>query len=173
MRADHLISSEKNVSGLIIYPPAPAGTKSATRQAPAIEQPPKPVREEKSSPVEKNQETAKDSRREYSVSRDSGIDTATTASSNLTAPAGGESKADSFTDLAEELNHTAHNTPIHSGLRKFPVPEERINLLTFEEIKTQYFQIQFADEGLYVDRIIPTVANCWSRCTSEILGDWF
>ena len=23
-----------------------------------------------------------------------------------------------------------------------------------------------------MDRIIPTVANCWSRCNSEILGDW-
>ena len=135
------------------------------------------MREEKSAggdsgPQERVQETGKtSSRREYSVSKDSGIDTATTTSSNLTAPAGGESKRDSFTDLSEELQHSAHHTPIHSANKKFPQPEERINLLTFEEIKTQYFQIQFADEGLYVDRIIPTVANCWSRCTSEILGD--
>ena len=140
--------------------------KSATNLG--AEKAPKPIKEGKLtgdnwSPAKGRQEPVKNNgRRECAVSRDSGLDTATTTSSNMTA------KADHFTDIAEDL--TADNTPVHSGPEKYPVPEATINLLTFEEIRTQYFQIQFADEGLFVDRIIPTLAIFWSRFTSEILG---
>ena len=118
--------------------------------------------------------------RDYSASRDSGIDTATVSSSNLTPSSSNlspstanTSKTEQFTDIAvDQAGHsTEDSTPVHSvGPGGFPCPEEKINLLTFDEIRTQYFQIQFADEGLIVDRIIPTLADCWSRVMSELLG---
>jgi len=152
--------------GLILYPPPPpSGTKSGatppTRQT---------VKTDKSAGEKSGEKCGQQKKaRDYSASRDSGIDTATVTSSNLSpATAATAKKTEDFTDIAEDQA----STPVHrtAGAGVFPCPEEKINLLTFEEIKTQYFQIQFADEGLYVDRIIPSLADCWSRVMSELLG---
>ena len=154
------------LSGLILYPPPPpSGTKSGatppTRQT---------VKTDKSAGEKSGEKCGQQKKaRDYSASRDSGIDTATVTSSNLSpATAATAKKTEDFTDIAEDQA----STPVHrtAGAGVFPCPEEKINLLTFEEIKTQYFQIQFADEGLYVDRIIPSLADCWSRVMSELLG---
>ena len=157
------------LSGLILYPPPPPTT--GTKAAPA-QQPKQAVKADKSGGEKSGQQRRNQSEgrpegagsRDYSASRDSGIDTATVSSSNLSPT----SKTEQFTDIAEDQA----SPPVHhtAGARGFPCPEEKINLLTFDEIKTQYFQIQFTDEGLVVDRIIPALADCWSRVMSELLG---
>ena len=174
--------------GLILYPPPPpSASKPGARQSPALptkhsgkaeksagEKPGEKAGQQKKGSKEGGQERV--GPREYSASRDSGIDTATVSSSNLTPSTANPSKKDprdGFTDIAEdEAGHsTEDSTPVHTGgPGGFPCPEEKINLLTFDEIKTQYFQIQLDDEGLIVDRIIPTLADCWSRVMSELLG---
>ena len=109
-------------AGLIIYPPAPPVTnKQGIKQR--QDQPPKSaVRGEKSledgsSPGDGGHEGGqvggqngvKAGTREYSVSRDSGIDTNTVASSNITA-SGSTMKSDShFTDIAGEGPHQVHD----------------------------------------------------------------
>ena len=53
------------------------------------------------------------------------------------------------------------------GFQPFPDPEEKIDLLTFEEFNTKFFQIEFEDEGLLVDRAVPCLAG--SRQSNLIL----
>ena len=156
------------LSGLILYPPPPpTGTKAAPAQQPKQAVKADKSGGEKSGQQRRNQPEGRQEgagSRDYSASRDSGIDTATVSSSNLSPT----SKTEQFTDIAEDqARPPAHHT---AGARGFPCPEEKINLLTFDEIKTQYFQIQFTDEGLVVDRIIPALADCWSKVMSELLG---
>jgi len=154
--------------GLILYPPPPpTGTKAAPAQQPKQAVKADKSGGEKSGQQRRNQPEGRQEgagSRDYSASRDSGIDTATVSSSNLSPT----SKTEQFTDIAEDQA----SPPVHhtAGARGFPCPEEKINLLTFDEIKTQYFQIQFTDEGLMVDRIIPALADCWSKVMSELLG---
>jgi len=53
---------------------------------------------------------------------------------------------------------------------KLPVPDERIALLPFEDMRTHYLQVEYDDEGLLVDRLLPTLVNCCSRASAELLG---
>ena len=118
-------------------------------------------------------------------SRDSGIDTATIPSSNNT-PSNIKLKekhikedANSFDDIGLGQDNLAFDTdsfdsaepqPTLKQSKQLPIPDEKINLLSFDEIKTKYFQIQVEDEGLMVDKIIPPIAECCSTLMSEFLG---
>merc|ERR1711971_115401 len=53
---------------------------------------------------------------------------------------------------------------------RLPVPDERIALLPFEDMRTHYLQVEYDDEGLLVDRILPTLVHCCSRASAELLG---
>lgn len=53
---------------------------------------------------------------------------------------------------------------------RLPVPDERIALLPFEEMRTHYLQVEYDDEGLLVDRVLPTLVHCCSRLSAELLG---
>jgi len=53
---------------------------------------------------------------------------------------------------------------------RLPVPDERIALLPFEEMRTHYLQVEYDDEGLLVDRVLPTLVHCCSRASAELLG---
>ena len=115
-------------------------------------------------------------------SRDSGIDTTSTTPSANTSPNSlkmEKGKSDTFDDIgAGVVNHGYDEDSLDSSegiskqnnYQKYPAPEEKISLLTFDEIRTKYFQIQFEDEGLLVDKIIPTIADCCSKLVSEFLG---
>ena len=101
-----------------------------------------------------------------SGSKDSGVDLA----SPVLRAAHAQEAGASFSDLAasEEADSEAPRPrPAH---HRYPHADEKISLLTFEEIKTRYFQIQLEDEGLLVDKIIPGMADCCSRCVAEVLG---
>ena len=114
-------------------------------------------------------------------SRDSGIETSTNPSVN-TSPNNlktDKSKSDTFDDIGGEVNNHGYDEDSldssdgfskENNYQKYPAPEEKISLLTFDEIRTKYFQIQFEDEGLLVDKIIPTIADCCSKLVSEFLG---
>ena len=114
-------------------------------------------------------------------SRDSGIETSTNPSVN-TSPNNlktDKSKSDTFDDIGGGVdNHGYDEDSLDSSdgfskennYQKYPAPEEKISLLTFDDIRTKYFQIQFEDEGLLVDKIIPTIADCCSKLVLEFLG---
>jgi len=71
---------------------------------------------------------------------------------------------------------------------RLPVPDERIALLPFEDMRTHYLQVvhiagkqlerktrnisqvEYDDEGLLVDRVLPTLVHCCSRASAELLG---
>jgi len=59
-----------------------------------------------------------------------------------------------------------------SGGQKYilPIPDERIALLPFEDMRTHYLQVEYDDEGLLVDRILPNLVHCCSRASAELLG---
>ena len=115
-------------------------------------------------------------------SRDSGIDTTSTNPSANTSPNNlktEKSKSDTFDDIGggvvnhgydEDSLDNSESMSKPNNFQKYPAPEEKISLLTFDEIRTKYFQIQSEDEGLLVDKIIPTIADCCSKLVSEFLG---
>ena len=103
-----------------------------------------------------------------SGSKDSGVDLASPVLRAAHAQEAGAGA--SFSDLAaseQADSEAARPRPAH---HRYPHAEEKISLLTFEEIKTRYFQIQLEDEGLLVDKIIPGMADCCSRAVAEVLG---
>jgi len=53
---------------------------------------------------------------------------------------------------------------------RLPVPDERIALLPFEDMRAHYLQVEYDDEGLLVDRVLPTLVHCCSRGSAELLG---
>jgi hypothetical protein len=53
---------------------------------------------------------------------------------------------------------------------RLPVPEERIALLPFDEMRMGYLQVELEDEGLLVDRVLPPLVHCCSRASAELLG---
>ena len=105
-----------------------------------------------------------------SGSKDSGVDLASPVLRAAHAQEAGAGAGASFSDLAaseQADSEAARPRPAH---HRYPHAEEKISLLTFEEIKTRYFQIQLEDEGLLVDKIIPGMADCCSRAVAEVLG---
>ena len=120
-------------------------------------------------------------------SKDSGIDTGTVCSSNMTPATVREAdinimetcqiKGDvlevgfvnkGFDDTSEDS--TNENNLANLNFKPYPDPEERISLLQFEEIKTKYFQIEFENEGLLVDKAIPCIVSFCTKVSAEILG---
>ena len=85
-------------------------------------------------------------------------------------------QSDVFDDMVvnhgydEDSLDSSQSISKQNNYQKYPAPEEKISLLTFDEIRTKYFQIQFDDEGLLVDKIIPTIADGCSKLVSEFLG---
>ena len=141
----------------------------------------------KSAPVPKTRETkvnlpALNNSKGSSCSRDSGIDTSTIPSSKA-SPNNAKDKIkedeDMFSDIGAGKDNPAFDTDSEDSsnidfnkpsVKHYPEAEEKIGLLTFEELQTKYFQIQIEDEGLIVDRVIPPLADCCSRIVSEALG---
>ena len=123
-------------------------------------------------------------------SKDSGIDTGTVCSSNVTPATvrgnvtNNQHQIDTF-DLKGDVlevgfvNHgfdedsedsTNENDISNLKFKPYPEPDEKINLLQFEEIKTKYFQIEFENDGLLVDKAIPIIVSCCTKVSAEILG---
>ena len=120
-------------------------------------------------------------------SKDSGIETDTVCSSNVTLdtvrvdidkndhkmeftaniPTEGipnKGYDDDSDDSTIENNLAKHNS------KPYPDPDERINLLQFQELKTKYFQVEFESEGLLVDKAIPSIVFCCTTVSAEVLG---
>ena len=120
-------------------------------------------------------------------SKDSGIDTSTVCSSNLT-PASVRGVDTTIRDTADLKGDVLEVGFVNKGIEEdsddmlnenslaklnfkpYPDPEEKISLLHFEEIKTKYFQIEFEDEGLLADKAIPSIVTCSTKVSAEILG---
>ena len=116
-------------------------------------------------------------------SKDSGIDTGTpmNAKDKSEAPADfGETNCDKKYVLEVGMVNTGFefDSDDSSAVEKlgktnfqpFPQPDERISLLKFDPVETKYFQVVFEDEGLMVDKAIPSIALCCSKVSAEILG---
>ena len=103
-----------------------------------------------------------------SGSKDSGVDLASPVLRAAHAQEAGAGA--SFSDLAASEQADSEAPRPRPAHHRYPHAEEKISLLTFEEIKTRYFQIQLEDEGLLVDKIIPGMADCCSRAVAEVLG---
>ena len=65
---------------------------------------------------------------------------------------------------------TNENDISNLKFKPFPEPDEKINLLQFEEIKTKYFEIEFENDGLLVDKALPSIISCCTTVTAEVLG---
>jgi len=74
-------------------------------------------------------------------------------------------------DEEEDEEEEGLGDEVASGQKyRLPVPDERIALLPFEDMRTHYLQVEYDDEGLLVDRILPTLVHCCSRASAELLG---
>ena len=120
-------------------------------------------------------------------SKDSGIDTDTVCSSNVTLDTVRvdidkndhkiELKANIPTEGIPNKGYdddsddsTIENNLAQHNFKKYPDPEERINLLQLQELKTKYFQVEFESEGLLVDKAIPSIVFCCTTVSAEVLG---
>ena len=73
-----------------------------------------------------------------------------------------------FEEGIDESN--TENNQQNQNFKPYPEPNEKSNLLQFEEIKTKYFQIEFENEGLLVDKAIPSIVSCCTTISAEVLG---
>ena len=120
-------------------------------------------------------------------SNDSGIDTGTVCSSNITPDRvrGNKAKNDHKMELKGNIleigvdnkgydedsdDSTIENNLAKHNFKPYPDPDERINLLQFQELKNKYFQVDFESEGLLVDKAIPSIVFCCTTVSAEVLG---
>ena len=114
-------------------------------------------------------------------SRDSGLGTITNESASPNVSKSVKKSGDSFDEIGgvdnpaydEDSLDDSSGVIQHPRQHKYPTAEEKIGLLTFDEMTTKYFQVQLEDEGLLVDKILPTISECCSKIMSEILGKKF
>ena len=116
-------------------------------------------------------------------SNDSGIDTGTVCSSNITPDRvrGNIAKNELKGNILEagidnngydedSEDSTIENNLANQNFKPYPDPDERINLLQFQELKPRYFQVEFKSEGLLVDKAIPSIVFCCTTVSAEVLG---